>query len=504
MIRTPRTGTSLTLRNVIHLDPAVTANPLIGVTMTPMAKAEPVLNAWLGARLPSADEVGCSVSFVNRATGNPRTIFVRQRDIGLQPLDLVLVTHAGSDPSLGFLDDRVLQYVHATQTPSLGDPISIEYTKRVAGKISFFELRALLNSLYVLTIASRPIKAGDLVRQVNVRATTLPPSALDVARLTAALNDLKTVRIPALQALVPLLAASSIDDAIDKYVTEVSKLAMWRLPQTGIGFTFDWRGRTYLDLVKKVTTLTTRWSAVLATAKQKLVDFDATPGVSDEDKRAALAAIELLVSTAYITPPPATVALHRTAAGAKVTAFETQITTLQGIATTLHPGYSALLAALQAEALDGFERDPLKLADDENEVTRFRDQLVATLQGAHRGCAEACRRCHRAAGEDTAHRRDCAAGDEEAVRRGLPDGADVSASTATTAADVTAAVTYSGAGLLTYLEDTIGRDFPVNDWLHGAARVRDKMRHWENALPLRGLRHPGARHHAATIALRGE
>jgi hypothetical protein len=30
----------------------------------------------------------------------------------------------------------------------------------------------------------------------------------------------------------------------------------------------------------------------------------------------------------------------------------------------------------------------------------------------------------------------------------------------------------------------VGRDFPVDDWLHGVARVRDKMHHWENAVLL--------------------
>jgi hypothetical protein len=37
----------------------------------------------------------------------------------------------------------------------------------------------------------------------------------------------------------------------------------------------------------------------------------------------------------------------------------------------------------------------------------------------------------------------------------------------------------------------LGRDFPVDDWLHGVARVREKMRHWENALLL-GEVLPGA------------
>jgi hypothetical protein len=483
VIRTPRTGTSLTLRNVIHLDPAMTANPLPGVAMTAMANAEPVLNAWLGTRLPSADDVGCSVSFVNRATGNPGTIFVRQRDIGLQPLDLVLVTHAGSDPSLGFLDDRVLQFVHATQTPSLADPITIEYTKRVAGKISFFELRALLNSLYVLTIASRPIKAGDLVRQVDVRATTLPPAALDVARLTTALNALDTVRIPALQALLPVLAAGSIDAAIDKYVTEVSKLAMWRLPQTGIGFAFDWRARSYLDLANKVRDLIARWSAVMATAKQKLLDFDGAPGAPESEQRAALAAIELLVSTTYITPPPTTVALHRLAAYAKVAAFEAEIAALQDILATRFPSYSAFLAALQAEALDGFEREPLRLADAVDEVARFREQLVATLKGL---IADAQKRATAVSALLAKSPLTIELALQAAKTMFGEDFQMVPTFTLSTtaAADVTAAVAYSDAGLLNYLENTVGRDFPVDDWLHGVARVREKMRHWENALLL--------------------
>jgi len=44
---------------------------------------------------------------------------------------------------------------------------------------------------------------------------------------------------------------------------------------------------------------------------------------------------------------------------------------------------------------------------------------------------------------------------------------------------------HSASGDLTrYLTDTAGRDFPVDDWIHGVARVRDKLRHWENVVLL--------------------
>jgi hypothetical protein len=364
VIRTPRTGTSLTLRTALHLDPAVTANPLVGVPMTVMANAEPVLNAWLGARLPPADSVGCSVTFIDRVTNNPKTIFVLQRDIALQPLDLILVTHAASDPSLGFLDDRVLQFVHATQAPRLDAPIRIEYTKRVTGKVTFFELRALLDSLYALTIASRPLKPADLIRQVDARGAEQPPIVLDTARLTAAQTALNGPSMVALQTLLAALPAGTIDDAIAGYVAGVAKLALWRLPQTGIGFTFDFR-----------------WDGVLTTAKQKLAAFDGAPARPEVERRAALAEIELLISVAYITPQPATVALYRTRVSTKVADFEAEITTLKGYADSRFSTFSAFLSALQGEALDAFEREALKLSEDVAEITRFRDQLAATLTG---------------------------------------------------------------------------------------------------------------------------
>jgi hypothetical protein len=47
-------------------------------------------------------------------------------------------------------------------------------------------------------------------------------------------------------------------------------------------------------------------------------------------------------------------------------------------------------------------------------------------------------------------------------------------------------------GLVEHLVDTQGRDFPVDDWLHGIARVREKPRLWERVVLLSDtLRGPG-------------
>jgi hypothetical protein len=43
-----------------------------------------------------------------------------------------------------------------------------------------------------------------------------------------------------------------------------------------------------------------------------------------------------------------------------------------------------------------------------------------------------------------------------------------------------------GVDLLKYLGDTVGTDFPVDTWLYGVARVREKLRSWEDTVMLAG------------------
>lgn len=484
VIRTPRSGTSLTLRSALHLDPAATANPLAGVPMSPMASAEPVLNAWLATRLPAANTVGCRVTWVDRATGAAAPpAFVTQQQLQLHPLDLLYLMQETGEVPLAFLDERVLQFIHTTHAPALSHRIAIEYTTRVPGNVTFFELRALVTSLYAMTVASRPLKAADLMRQVDARGAELPASQIAVGRLTAAQAELAGLRTTALQTLLAGLAAGTVDDAIAAYASAVAPLAAWRLPQAGIGFLYQWRQRQYIALAGKLAALISRWTAIRDDAQQKLAEFDTAVGLSEPEQRAALTAIELLVATAY-GQPPATVALHRAATGNKVTALTNQLTTLSAIAATQHATLTAFVAALQAEPLDTFERDALKLQADFDEIARFRAELQTLLEGLIVAVGK------RAAAANalltkvplTTENVQAAAkqlfGDDFQL---IPSFTLRSAQ----AADVSAARThFANGGLTQYVVDTIGREFPVDDWLHGVARVRAKMRHWENAIAL--------------------
>lgn len=485
VIRTPRSGTSLTLRTALHLDPAATANPIAGVPMSPMATAEPVLNAWLAARLPAADDVGCRVTWVDRVTGTPAPAeFITQKQLNLQPLDLLYLMQETGDVPLGFLDDRVLQFIHTNKAPALDKRIAIQYTTRVPGKVTFFELRALLNSLYAMTVASRPLKPADLIRQADARGADQPQSQIAVGRLTSAQADLAGARTTGLQTLLANLPAGTVDDAITAYANEVSKLGAWRLPQSGVGFLFQWRQRQYEALSVKLDALIVRWTATRDDAGQKLIDFDAAIGMTEPHQRAALATVELLVSTSYIAPQPATVSLHRTAVGNKLTTFDNELTTLKGIAATNHATLSALVAALQAEPLDPFEREALKLQGDIDEIARFRLELTSMLEGL---ILEVGRRATQANTLLTKSPLTIDAAQAAAKKLFGDDFQIIPSFTlrAAAAGDVTAAHThFQNGGLTQYVVNTVGREFPVDDWLHGVARVRDKMRHWENAIAL--------------------
>jgi hypothetical protein len=484
VVRTPRTGTALTQRTAIHLDPDAPANPVPAIALTPLATAEPALNAWLAGRLPAPVDVGCSVTFVDRTTNAGQTVFVRQQDLQLQPIDLVYQRETAVDPSLGFLDDRILQFLHATRPVRIDAPVKIEYTRRVAGRVTFFELGVLIGSLHALTVSSRPLQPADLARPTDARGAEQPPSELELTRLASVRDALHAARLPALNALIATLAGGTIDAAMAAYTQEVSRLALFRLPQTGIGFAYEWRSQAYATLSRKLRQVIDRWTARLQEADGRLADLDANPGLPDAERRAILATVELLVSASYLSPPPAATAAYRAAVGDKRDAFETELDALRGIAGIWFATLDAFLQAVKARVLDPFEREALTVEADEVEAQRFRQQLVDTATGLR---DEVVRRLAAAdsilatvplAIEKVQSAAKLLLGDDFQM---IPHFTLAGA----TGADVALAWQYSHAGDLTrYLVDVVERDFPVDDWLHGVARVRDKMRHWENAILL--------------------
>ncbi|HLL75088.1 MAG TPA: hypothetical protein VK421_07455 [Pyrinomonadaceae bacterium] len=482
VIQTPRTGTALVLRTAVHLDPEPVANPAPTVPRTPLSIAEPSLNSWLTDRLPAAGTTGCTVIFRDQ-TDAEQTLFVSQEMLGLQAIDLVYQLEASNDAALRFVDDRVLDFVHRLSPPAaprLDAPIRIEYTRPLTNGANFFELQALVRPLRAIA-TSRPLQPADLVRTNDSRAAELPPSVLNVARLVEVRGELRDTRQPGLTNLIAALPGGTIDAAIAAYNAEVSALSLYRLPQTGVGFTYEWRAGLYVQALAKLKKLTDRWRARLVDADAQLADYDANPGLPEEEKLKRLQTIELLVSTSYLDPVPANANDYRAAVGGKRSDYAAKLGDLDAIAQTRFATLDALLQALKSQSLAAFDFEGLDLTDEDKEVARFRTQLVDAATAIR---ADLQKRLDGAAVIDLSPLPIEKA--QEAARLLLGEDFQMIPTFVlpTDAADgVESAWNRSKSGDLTrYLTDTVGREFPVDDWLHGVARVREKMAHWENVL----------------------
>ena len=197
VIRTPRSGTTLTLRTAIHL-PVAGGNPVPAIPITPLAAAEPALNRWLAERLPDPAGVAVQVDYVDRTTGTSETATITQVDLGLQPADLLYRAEARTDQALSDLDDRILAQLHATAAVAIDQPITVQHTTRIPGSVTFFELEGLLRSLRRLVVGARPLRPADLVRQSDARTADQSASTVPLARLTDARTALHDTHLPAL------------------------------------------------------------------------------------------------------------------------------------------------------------------------------------------------------------------------------------------------------------------------------------------------------------------
>lgn len=495
VIRTPRSGIGLTLRTAIHLSPAP-ANPLPAIPPTPLAAAEPALNAWLAGCLPNPDEVGCQVTFTDRVTDSPRTEFVTWAQLGLHPLDLVYRVDTSTDQALSDLDERILTHLHSHFAPRHDREIHIGYTQRVAPRYTWFELQALLRSLRALTVAARPLQPADLMRHNDAATDQQASAVLPRGRVDTARDDLRNNGLPALDALTATLADGTvpIDDALTGFAATVGTLAAYRLPQTGTGFVFQWRSRVYSGLVDTLTDRLHTWDARLADFDRRLdaYDNDLPPATSEPDRIALLRAAELVVSTRLTAPPPATAASYRLALDQRRAAFVARRAALRGLVDTARPTLAQLMADVTAQLpLSDVDPDPLDLSAQAEEVARFRQELTDAVARLRADVA------HRLDQVDTLLAQHDAASTAERVRllqqaAKLLFGEDFQLVPAITlpaaaATELQQAWQYGTSGDLTrHLTDPAAadRDFPVEDWLHGVARVRDKMHHWENAVLL--------------------
>lgn len=505
VIQSPASGKALTHRFGIHLPSGV--SPAAG--LTPRARAEPALAAWLRDLLPPAASIACTLRFrvpaLEGAPPNPWTdVRTTLHDLGLEPIDLLYLHDADSVKNLNALDDHVLGVFQTSAPRRLDLEIAVDYTVAGGGDVTFFALGALLADVRTLVLAARPLVPSDISLQSEGAKAKNVTAAVDAGRISAAkavydaaLSDLASDCIDFFDPLVDFEDAAvgianlpaivtAIDLRSDLFVRHMRTLGLFGVTGAGAGFVYDRKRQIHAAFRTRVADFLERW-ADFETRYQTLID--SLPGISAEPERiAVLQRAETLISTSFTTTFT-DVANLQSLVSAKKALFDAKRDDLRDFVAapflTLAAQHAALTTVMAG--IEAFDPEPPTIEDDVRQVLVLAEDLLKQAQKLHvRGVANA------------------------AAVQALLDGA-----VAATPEDALDAMTEAGvllfgesfkllpefrlsvdsalelqnclndtSQLLRHQTTTLGRDFPVDEWLYGVARVREKLAAWENLVVL--------------------
>ena len=504
VVRTPRSGTTLLHRLGLHLRPGAdpATSPVSGVAMTPRAQAEPALNDWLAGVLPAPGDVACTARWTDPVSGTDGSLVVTQEALGLQPVDLLHVLRLAGGAAMSDLDDRVARAVRTALALRPDTTVTIHYTEPVAGRTSFFEVWPLVAHLRAVVQRSRPLRATDVVMHSEATPKDDAAVSLDSARVTLVrdgLDGVRTALVTYETDLAGLLASpvvnrstllARIDELLDTFVDALDDAGRFGLPGAAWGSLLDWRRATYASILAAVAEVAGRMRLSLERADDLIAADDLGGTLTDEERFALLQQAERLLSTTPTIPRPASPADLRMTVDAARAAYATRLTALDGVAGTSAGTLHALLDEARALLpLSGFVAEGLDITPFEDRVITFCGDLLARATSIR---AETDARIAAADARVADHAATAVAQEQVdalvAATKALlgPDTVVVPhwRLPAAHAGEWQLATDAGRAGTLT--SHLTGHEFPVDDWLAGVARVREPLRHWEQAVLLAG------------------
>jgi hypothetical protein len=500
VVQTSPGGIALTHRVAVHLQPGLPPPP----NATPRAQAEPALDSWLANLLPPLDNIGCMVTWTNSG-GAAQQQPVTLADLGVRPIDVLALVRPDQMQAMTELDDRVLKAAIAAAAPRPDAVLKIAYMTAPPGKLSIFEVTALVRSLKTLITGARPLQATDATLNNDARPDQNAAVFVDRARIAGPKADLDTLSGDIgtfIGTLGPLLdhpdtnraaIINGIDGFLDGAVALLERAARFNIPLCGWGFGYAWRHRATVDLLAQVSDLVTRWDAKLADFDARIASYDRLPaGTSDSDRFKALRAAELVISTKP-EPAPASPAALRTLLDAKRTAFADRRGQFAAVLASSGTSFNGFLVAVNALLpVSDFDAQPFDTTPFGDRIMVLAADLLRNLTG-HRATIEA-----RSAAVKTQLDAHDAATSASSQVQALQKAAQALIGdefrivpefglSATQADEWANAVGASNSGaLLSYLTTTANIDFPVDEWLYGIARVRPMLRAFETTVMMTG------------------
>jgi hypothetical protein len=477
VVDTPRSGRSLTHRVALHLDPSIDPNaPLQSIPMTPRARVEAPLNAWISGRLPAPADVVVFVTYASPVLAAPKSTLVSQADLALQAIDLLHLTDAAFEQAMSALDDRILQLIRYGSDAHPDLSITIEYTHLVPGKVTLFELSALMRSVRRLVRESRALRPSDMAQPLDAK---VGEGAWDDgelrARVQRAIDDLVPIHT-----MLAGLASGAAD--FDDYVRQVSDAflaaALFGVQQAGTAQIHAAVRGIYADISGKVERIVARWT-------DKAAAYDALLATlltltTNADRIVLLAKAEGQIASSTTTPLPTDAINYRTAVEAKKARFDVHLAAFRALLAFSTGRLEDFRSAVAAMSPIASEHDaiPFEIADETAAIESLESQVasrvaVATAEVAQR-IADAQAALAAVTSDDVesliAVAKKVFGDDIQVIPRFRLDaqrGLEIKNCLADSAV------------LLTDLVAS-GRRFPIDDWLYGVARVRPKLTAWEN------------------------
>lgn len=506
VVETPRGGTTLTHRLGLRLRPGLRPDS----RTAPRAQAEPAVDDWLEGLLPDADDVVAHVAWTDPDDGRPRSHDVALDDLGLAPIDLLWTVRSAGAAAMTDLEDRIVGAVIDRAGPRPDAVLTIRHTERVHDKITFFELSPLIDALRTLLTTSRPLRASDLVPAAGGApvdraaddAVSLPRARPAAVRASlAALDEEVADYVHDLSPLYPDPPAPpsrasvlrTLDAFLHRYAELATAAAGFGMVRSGWGELAQWRRGAYAEVLAAVATTAARMTRALADADTLLAQYDVLPPATPDGERfRILQQAERLLTTAPTVPRPDRPSRLRTLVGNSRRAFQRRLRDLDEQAHTDRDTLSGLLAQV-SDLLPLTDIDPagLDLTAVEDRAVAFGHDLLDRARALRTDIAA------RLAAADAA-----LAAYDQAVTGPDRVGAGIEALQALLGPEVLAVPEFTPpAALVTELRKArddseqlvrhltrppFSRDFPLDDWIHGLARVRDMPRLWERVVLLSG------------------
>jgi hypothetical protein len=503
VVSTPRSGHALTHRVGLHLEAALA--PGAGGLTNPREQGEPALAKWLAAQLPDPATIAARVSWT-KPDGTSDALTVTMQQLGLAPADLFYMIDAGGAREMAGFDELLIDFAQVNGAPAPRDDalFAVEYRPAGVAGTTLFELAPLVRSLRGFVMGARPLRATDLSlqneasRSGDLIVIARTDKVMAVRGLLAAQRAPITTYVATLEGAIgegvdPVAAADVARDTIDQWASAyaglVRPLAPFGLRSSGLTAAIEGRRGAYLAMQKALGELGDRWTRYGDEYDAAMVSYGALPGTaSDGERQALLLRAASLVSTTVITPLPATIAALEAVVGGLRGDFDTARGALDTMRTANdHVGDLLIALTVFLPTIAAHDLTPCDIAPFRASILALaRDLLVragrlgedvdARLAGADKALADA------AAGGDKGHQALVRA-QQAMLGQGfiqLPEFLP----TAATLSEWRNAWADRSAILDHLTTPADGTLFPLDDWLNGVARVRERMRHLETAAML--------------------